>query len=893
MPRTIYDPTGSGYLPPGGVVQNTNQRATQQAATLQNTTTAPRGTSIGDPAPQIQDQYAFINTPGGTIGYDKANIDQGNPIYGSTDSQGQRQMLGFNQRNAPSLGDTINASEQQVRDYYNGLMRSGNSVNPADIERDMQTVRQNSIAQYQAEQMAKQQAQQKAGMNAVSSAAAGLPPVTAGDINKNTMPGTLQQRAAARGDLRNQQNGTPQPQVPTPQAAGSTTAPGTASSGAPVPGVQTAQTQEQYNQSEFGGTTPQSSAAPSSSTTPQSTTPQSSLDLALSSISSTPEGALIIAGMNDYKKEIQTLQTQNQQNTNALLNGGTINGQPVQGINQAFATMDANNKAQEGLYTQTANSLQGLIDSVKNQNEKYLQEERKAQEDRLAWDTAKQTRELKKQETQGHQAMIAQLALNGGFGQDAGLAAVAASDATFEQKISDVQNEMGVQRTELSAKFSGLYLQNQNDYVNQSKANIKELRDGLISVKEKENSSTQAKATAEQTLLSKAWDNETSLRKGLADANLSLADKLTGFITDKRKMDQQDQIHEDAVNARNQAHTDAMTQHGDTVYLQQEGLYNGKGMTLRKQFTDDINKDAAITPYDEFNNNIYSRFQALTKDGTLTASNPETAVMLTDLFANANNPKLTARMPTQVVDLFNSNLSPADKAKNFINNFMGKGTMDQQMLNGMTNALNDIHTKLQENAQNALDLYAVKAIHENSLFPEGFKHLGIDPSTLMHGDLNMKTPLGNTDQGKQPDYESIYNGSSLTSYTSQSGFRVTQGFNGIYDQKFGATGTHGAYDIAPPSPGQTPPIPAYTNGVVSDVGSTGPYGKHFYVTDANGVKWLYGHLNSLDVKNGDQIAKGQTVGIMGDTGNADGVHLHLEAYKDGKPYDFANDPNYI
>ncbi len=73
------------------------------------------------------------------------------------------------------------------------------------------------------------------------------------------------------------------------------------------------------------------------------------------------------------------------------------------------------------------------------------------------------------------------------------------------------------------------------------------------------------------------------------------------------------------------------------------------------------------------------------------------------------------------------------------------------------------------------------------------------------------------------------------------------------------------------------PVLATDSGYVivsgwSDVG----YGLHVVIDHGNGYQTLYAHLNSIYVNAGDNIAQGQQLGEMGNTGNATGPHLHFE-----------------
>lgn len=67
-------------------------------------------------------------------------------------------------------------------------------------------------------------------------------------------------------------------------------------------------------------------------------------------------------------------------------------------------------------------------------------------------------------------------------------------------------------------------------------------------------------------------------------------------------------------------------------------------------------------------------------------------------------------------------------------------------------------------------------------------------------------------------------------------------------------------------------------------GSTGnaSYGNCVKIDHGNGYYTLYAHMQKgLSVRNGDYVKKGQVLGYMGNSGNANGAHLHFEVWKDG------------
>ncbi|MET0500313.1 MAG: M23 family metallopeptidase [Candidatus Binatia bacterium] len=79
------------------------------------------------------------------------------------------------------------------------------------------------------------------------------------------------------------------------------------------------------------------------------------------------------------------------------------------------------------------------------------------------------------------------------------------------------------------------------------------------------------------------------------------------------------------------------------------------------------------------------------------------------------------------------------------------------------------------------------------------------------------------------------------------------------------------------------PVEAANSGVVSFVGDLGIYGNTVIIDHGLGLSTLYGHLSSVDVKEGDTIKPQQIIGKTGETGLAVGDHLHFATLLQGIP----------
>lgn len=89
---------------------------------------------------------------------------------------------------------------------------------------------------------------------------------------------------------------------------------------------------------------------------------------------------------------------------------------------------------------------------------------------------------------------------------------------------------------------------------------------------------------------------------------------------------------------------------------------------------------------------------------------------------------------------------------------------------------------------------------------------------------------------------------------------------------------HEGIDIARPSGFG---ILASDNGVVVAAGWDGGLGQRVIIDHNNGYRTVYGHLASINVAVGQTVPQGTQIGVMGNTGNSTGVHLHFEVIKNG------------
>jgi murein DD-endopeptidase MepM/ murein hydrolase activator NlpD len=109
---------------------------------------------------------------------------------------------------------------------------------------------------------------------------------------------------------------------------------------------------------------------------------------------------------------------------------------------------------------------------------------------------------------------------------------------------------------------------------------------------------------------------------------------------------------------------------------------------------------------------------------------------------------------------------------------------------------------------------------------------------------------------------------------------ITAGFGGRRDPFTGHQAFHSGIDI---SARRGLPVQATADGVVVSAGRDSGLGRVVRISHGFGYTTVFGHLDRVDVKPGDEIERGQVIGLLGNSGRSTGPHLHYEVYVDGSP----------
>ncbi len=103
--------------------------------------------------------------------------------------------------------------------------------------------------------------------------------------------------------------------------------------------------------------------------------------------------------------------------------------------------------------------------------------------------------------------------------------------------------------------------------------------------------------------------------------------------------------------------------------------------------------------------------------------------------------------------------------------------------------------------------------------------------------------------------------------------KITSGFGYRIHPITGNRSFHTGVDLAAP---EGTPIAAAYGGTVLETGCTSGRGNYILLSHGENLQTLYCHLSEIDVREGDAVDAGGTIGLVGTTGMSTGPHLHFE-----------------
>jgi murein DD-endopeptidase MepM/ murein hydrolase activator NlpD len=138
--------------------------------------------------------------------------------------------------------------------------------------------------------------------------------------------------------------------------------------------------------------------------------------------------------------------------------------------------------------------------------------------------------------------------------------------------------------------------------------------------------------------------------------------------------------------------------------------------------------------------------------------------------------------------------------------------------------------------------------------------------------------------------EGVLMGQSLEERVLPQGRPIKSGWMSSYfgrrtDPFTGKPANHKGVDFAGKAGAE---VIAVADGVVTWSSKRYGYGELIEINHGNGYSTRYAHNSENLVAVGDEVRKGQTVALMGDTGRATGPNLHFEVLQDGRPVNPVN-----
>ncbi len=307
------------------------------------------------------------------------------------------------------------------------------------------TIKMENDAQAAASLAGQRQATQGAGAAALST----------GGVTAKTQPGTMQERAAQRGQARmNTPNPSPAPNQPMQPTTQPTTQP-TQPTGQPQIAGQVASNTPQVSTSGVSYTpptqaTPQTPQASPQATAPPPPTPTVNL---LRSIAETEQDPITRAILSAQAEAIEANPISDPMGQAAF---NTVNGKSIASPYDAIAQiLDNARKTAQG----SADAKKAFVKDQFERNDSLMALQQQQIQNQLTFANDRAVRDQAETNKKNLDSQTVMLALSGGFGSADGNREIIETRSKGEQAIMDLNKEFGFKRTDVSLQFTQMHNQ--------------------------------------------------------------------------------------------------------------------------------------------------------------------------------------------------------------------------------------------------------------------------------------------------------------------------------------------------------------------------------------------------------------------------------------------------
>ena len=518
------------------------------------------------------------------------------------------------------------------------------------------------------------------------------------------------------------------------------------------------------------------------------------------------------------------------------------------------------------IHRQENGKLTNLLTETRDSTEKYLDEQKERDLERLTWEQDSDTRKLEKQKTDQMLSKEIQLSLTGGAFSGAANDRLDATEREWDVAIADLGKEYSFKKADQSAFYTQKYVETQNqfrmDIFNAAKSLTSTIEGyeikGFNSLAAKGNAIAVAKKEYNDTITKISDDRVTSMKDMVKDMRETLKqaakDRKDGMVSTKDKL-------------------------GFTQSLR-AGIQQNKIITLANDVDGFYGSFEA--GYDEYKFLIGEIEAGRMKPGDISLNPSQSGAI--GALARMFDPGSVVRNEEYERQVL------GQAAPNIISGWLQKlragGTgLTTGDLDAMKRVAEGLHGKWEEKLSENLQPFIIDIDDWNASYPDSqikyeqvisnIDRVHIPSQTFSRWEQQANDTTGSTQptDGPTPNWVASI-GPVVTGSPYHKGKDV---FAIDIDGKTGD------------------PIPSSVSGKVISVDNigSGGYGKNVVIQDAMGYSHLFAHMDSVDVERGSSVNSAQSLGKMGNTGNVipgkngDGSHLHYRITdKSGQPVSY-------